>query len=88
MFALAGALVSGNGPSISSYTGLRFAGQSATAFALMNGIGSIGAAVGPYLIGLIGEKFGLLKAIWLMPVFALTLAVFALGWYVKDRAGR
>ncbi len=84
MFALAGVLISGNGPCINSYTGLRFSGYIATAFAVMNGFGSIGSAAGPYLVGLLGDRFGLETGIWFLPIFGLGLSAFAFVWRASD----
>ena len=85
LFTVAGFFISGDAPSITSYAGARFAGQSATAFSLMNGIGNIGGGAGPYLIGAIGSRFGLTAGIWLMPAFSAALAAMALGWYVRQK---
>jgi fucose permease len=85
MFAIAGMFISGDGPSISSYTGARFVGRSAMAFALMGGFGNIGAAAGPYLTGFLGNQLGLEQAIWFMPVFSFVLALLALIWYMQTR---
>jgi len=82
-FAIAGFFVSGNGPAISSYTGMRFGDQTATAFAILGGIGNIGSAGGPYLIGFLGARFSLETGIWLMPVSMLALAIFAFGWFLR-----
>jgi fucose permease len=88
MFAVAGFFISGDAPSTTSYAGTRFAGQSATAFSLMNGLGNIGGGAGPYLTGAIGSRFGLAAGIWMMPVFSLSLAALALGWYLRQTARR
>jgi fucose permease len=85
LFAVAGMLISGNGPCINSYTGLRFPGAVATAFAVMNGYGNIGSASGPYFVGLIGNRFGLERGIWFLPAFSLTLAAFALFWRMDEK---
>lgn len=85
LFAVAGMFISGNGPCINSYTGLRFPGATATAFAVMNGYGNIGSATGPYFVGLIGNRFGLEHGIWLLPAFSATLAAFALVWRISDK---
>ena len=87
-FTLAGAFASGDAPPINSYAGLRFPRQSATAFSLLAGASSLGAAVGPYVTGAIGQQLDLERAIWLMPVFGLGLAVLAFGWYFWERAGK
>lgn len=83
-FAVAGMFISGDGPSLNSYTGFRFLGRSAIAFALIGAFGNIGAAIGPYLIGSLGSRLGLERAIWFMPVFSLGLAALALICYLKD----
>lgn len=88
MFTLAGVFVSGNAPSINSYAGVRFAGRSAAAFALMIGIGKIGSAAGPYTSGLISTRFGLEIGIWFMPFFSLGLATIALIWFLRERVDR
>lgn len=84
-FALAGVFISGDAPSLNSYVGLRFAGRTATAFAVLAGIGNVGCATGPYLVGLIGNRFSLQGAIWLMPLFGLGLAALAFAWFVRER---
>jgi predicted MFS family arabinose efflux permease len=80
-FTVAGFFASGNGPAISSYIGLRFGDQTATAFALLGGISNIGSAAGGYLIGFLAARFGLEIGIWLMPIFMLAVASFAFGWF-------
>lgn len=84
-FTAGGVFISGDGPSIYSYTGLRFEGRTAVAFALMNVLGNTGAAAGPYLIGRLGESAGLSAGIWLMPVFSLGLAALAFGRFLQER---
>jgi fucose permease len=85
MFGVAGVFVSGNGPSINSFTGLRFKDQAATAFAFMAGMSFVGSAGGPYAIGFLGTRFGLESSIWLMPLFALSLCVVAVLWFLRER---
>jgi fucose permease len=84
-FAIAGAFVSGVGPATNALTGRHFPEHAATAFALMNGFGNVGAAAGPYLIGAIGQRFGLERGIWLMPLFSLALALLSFGWFLRRR---
>ena len=88
MFIVAGVFISGDAPSIQSYLGARSAGESATAYSLMNGMGNLGGGAGPYLIGVIGNQLGLETGIWLMPIFCLALATLALGWFFKQRVRR
>jgi MFS family permease len=83
-FTIAGFFASGNGPAISSYIGLRFSDQTATAFALLGGISNIGSAGGGYLIGFLAARFGLEIGIWLMPIFMLAVAIFAFGWFWRS----
>ena len=45
----------------------------------------IGAAVGPYLIGAVGNWFGLETSIWFGPVASLSLALVALLWLLRER---
>jgi fucose permease len=85
---LAGVFVSGNGPSINSYLGMRFAHQAKTAFSLMSGISYIGGAGGPYLVGYLGSQYGLEKSMWIDPLFSLSLAAVALLWFLRDKSGR
>lgn len=82
-FGFAGFFAAAAMPFAQSYFGLRFPGKTATAFALLNGMGNIGAAVGPYLIGLIGGAFGLEAGIWAMPAFMVSVGVSALGWWAR-----
>jgi len=86
MFTLAGVFISGNGPSINSYVGLKLTGHVATAFAVVSGVSYIGAAAGSYLVGVIGGRVGLETGIWFMPLFSLTLAALALFWSIHERS--
>lgn len=86
MFTLAGTCVSGNGPSLSSYVGMRFPSHLATAYALFGGFNAVGAAVGPYLIGVIGNRYGVEVSIWLGPLFSLSLSILAISWFVHERS--
>ena len=83
---VAGIFVSGNGPSINSYLGMRFETYAKTAYAFMVGISYIGAALGPYLVGLLGSRYGLEKSMWIDPLFSLSLSAIALLWFSKDRS--
>ena len=82
---LAGVFVSGNGPSINSYLGMRFKDQAKTAFSLMSGISYIGGAVGPYLVGYLGSLYGLEESMWIDPLFSVSLAVVALLWLLREK---
>ncbi|MFN7992712.1 MAG: MFS transporter [Bryobacteraceae bacterium] len=82
-FAVAGFFISGDAPSMNSYTGLRFAGRTATAFALLSGIGNIGGAAGPYVTGLIAARAGIERGIRFIPAFSLALAGLAIVWYLR-----
>jgi fucose permease len=84
-FSVAGLFISGDSPTINSYTGLRFPGDTPTAFALLGGIGNIGAGTGPYVVGILGDRLGLETGIWLMPVCSLALAILAFGWSLQAK---
>ena len=86
MFTVSGMFVSGNGPSLSSYIGLRFSSHLAMAYALFNGFNAVGAAVSPYLIGTMGDRYGVELSIWLGPVFSLSLSVLAIIWFLREKA--
>jgi MFS family permease len=87
-FMLSGFFISADGPSINSYVGLRFADRAAHAFVLMSGIGVVGSAVGAYVTGLLGERFGLEVGIWFMPAFGAALSMLALVWKLRERRCR
>jgi hypothetical protein len=65
---------------------MRFPSQLTMAYALYGGFSAIGAAVGPYLIGAVGNLFGLETSIWFGPVASLSLALVALLWFLRERA--
>ena len=85
---VSGVFVSGNGPSINSYLGMRFRDYAKTAFAFMSGISYIGGALGPYIVGFLGSEYGLEKSMWIDPVFSLCLSAIALIWFYRDKSGR
>ena len=83
---LSGLCVSGNSPSINSYLGMRFQDYAKTAYAFMSGMSYIGAAVGPYVVGYLGSKYGLEKSMWIDPFFSLSLSAVALLWFYRDKS--
>lgn len=85
MYTIAGIFISANGPSLNSYLGMRFAGRTATAFALFAGLGNIGAALGSYLTGVVGNRLNLEIGIWSGPVFSAVLSALALIWFLRER---
>jgi MFS family permease len=88
MFITAGVFVSTIGPSLNSYIGGRFAQGTATAFALFAGLSNLGAASGPFIIGLIGTKFGVAHGILFAPCFSLLLSLLALIRFFWERRGQ
>jgi fucose permease len=56
------------------------------AYALFNGFNAVGAAVSPYLIGTMGDRYGVEISIWLGPVFSLSLSVLAIIWFLREKA--
>jgi fucose permease len=85
LFAVAGAFSSATGPSLNSLVGSRFVGRTAMAFALFAGINCVGAAGGAYIIGIVGNRFGVEKSIWFVPFFCISLAVIASAWCLQNR---
>lgn len=88
MFGIAGFFISGNAPSINSFVGRNWPVHTATAFAILSGLGNIGGAAGPYVTGLIGGRVGIERGISIMPLFSLALAGLSLGWYLVRRRAR
>jgi MFS family permease len=84
-FLVGGFFMAAVGPSLNSYLGGRFATHAATAFALFAGIGNLGAALGPYLIGRIGADLGIEYGIFLAPLFGALLSSIALLWHIRER---
>lgn len=85
LFTLSGIFVSSIGPSLSSYLGGRCAGRTATAFSLFIGLGGIGTAVGPYLIGTVGYHLGVHKGILFGPVSSAMLSIVAFLWFFREK---
>lgn len=85
MFLVGGFFMSAIGPSLNSYVGGRLAHRVATAFALFAGLGNIGAALGPYFIGVLGTDFGINRGILFAPLFGALLSAIALFRYVRER---
>ena len=86
MFVMAGIFVSTIGPSLNSYLGGKFAKGTATAFSLFAGLSNLGAAFGPFIIGMIGTHLGVGKGILFAPVFSTLLSAMALLWFFRERA--
>jgi MFS family permease len=85
MFLVGGFFMSAIGPSLNSYLGGRLTQQAATAFALFAGLGNVGAALGPYLIGTTATDFGIERGIFLSPLFSAMLSSTALLWHIRER---
>ena len=85
MFLLAGFFMSAIGPSLNSYLGGRFKRHASSAFALFAGLGNIGAALGPFLIGKAGTDFGIEHGIFLAPVSAAVLSSIAIFWHLREK---
>lgn len=85
LFICGGVFMSAIGPSLSSYLGGRLADRVATAFALFAGLGNIGAAFGPFVIGSVGTIYGIEKAIALAPLFSALLSTIAILRYLRER---
>lgn len=85
LFTLSGVFVSTIGPSLSSYLGGRFVGQTAMAFALFAGLSNVGAAVGAYFVGAIGNHLGVGEGICIAPMFSAVLSLLAYVWFVREK---
>lgn len=81
LFAIAGFFISGDSPTINSFVGRNWTIHTATAFAILGGMGNLGGAAGPYVTGLIGNHFGIEIGIRIMPLFSFALAMLSIGWY-------
>jgi fucose permease len=85
MFLVGGLFMSAIGPSLNSYLGGRLTHHAAAAFALFAGLGNVGAALGPYLIGTTGSDFGIENGIFLSPLFGALLSSIALFWHIREK---
>ena len=85
MFMLGGVFVSAIGPSLNSYLGGKFANCTATAFSLFAGLGNVGAAAGPLLIGIIGYRLGVQTGILFAPLSTTLLSAIALTWFLREK---
>jgi len=85
MFLVGGFFMSAIGPSLNSYLGGRLTRHAAAAFALFAGLGNMGAALGPYLIGITGSDFGIENGVLLSPLFGALLSSIALFWHIREK---
>lgn len=85
MFVLGGVFISAVGPSLNSYLGCRLPDRLGTAFSLFAGLGNIGAALGPYIIGLLGTDFGIERGILFAPLFSGLLSATGLFRYLREK---
>jgi MFS family permease len=85
MFLLGGVFISAVGPSLSSYLGRKLPDRLGTAFSLFAGLGNMGAALGPYVIGVLGTNFGIERGILFAPLFSGLLSATALFRYLCER---
>ena len=88
LFVTAGFFISAVGPSLNSYLGGRLADRVATAFALFAGLSNVGAAIGPYVIGIVGTNFGLERGILFAPFCSGLLSTLGLIRYLLERPSR
>jgi MFS family permease len=85
MFLLGGVFISAVGPSLSSYLGRRLPDHLGTAFSLFAGLGNMGAALGPYMIGVLGTNLGIEKGILFAPLFSGLLSATGLVRYLQEK---
>jgi MFS family permease len=86
MFLIGGVFISAVGPSLSSYLGRRLPDRLGTAFSLFAGLGNMGAALGPYVIGVLGTDFGIEKGILFAPLFSALLSATALLRHLREKS--
>lgn len=84
LFFLSGMVVCGNGPAMYSYIAGQFQSVQSSAFGLLLMFGYLGSVAGPYLIGIIGARFGIERAVWCIPLFSLCLCMLALVGYAIE----
>jgi MFS family permease len=85
MFVLGGVFISAVGPSLNSYLGGRLPDRLGTAFSLFAGLGNMGAALGPYIIGVLGTDFGIERGIFFAPLFSGLLSATGLFRYLREK---
>ena len=89
MTFVAGMGMSGDAIALQSFTALRFRRQAARAFGITQALGHLGAAMGPYYIGFVGDHSGTLEqGIWVIPITIGTLSVLGFLWHLLDRPAR
>ena len=86
VMALFGATMSGDAPSIYSLVARQFSSSAGVAFGLVQAMGAVGSTAGPWMIGALGEHYGLTRAIWFGPVFLFFLSAISFSWEFIDRA--
>lgn len=89
MTFVAGMGMSGDAIALQSFTALRFRRQAARAFGITQALGHLGAAMGPYYIGFVGDHSGTLEqGIWVIPITIGILSLLGFLWHLLDRPGR
>jgi fucose permease len=84
LFFLSGMIVCGNGPAMYSYIASQYPAVQSSAFGLILVFGYLGSVAGPFVIGVIGARLGIERAVWCIPLFSLCLCVLALVGYVAE----
>jgi MFS family permease len=82
LIGIAGMGMSGDAISLNSLTAFQFRELAAKAFAVIQALGQMGAALGPYVIGYLGERSGTLQdGIWIIPVTIGSLSLIGFTWH-------
>ena len=86
---IAGMGMSGDAISLQSFTALRFRRNAAKAFGFTQALGHLGAAMGPYFIGFVGEHSGTLEqGVWVIPITIGILSLLGFVWHFLDRSAQ
>ncbi len=86
---VAGMGMSGDAISLQSFTALRFRRTAAQAFGFTQALGHLGAAMGPYFIGFMGDISGTIEqAVWVIPITITLLSLLGFVWHFLDRSAQ
>ena len=85
LIGVEGFMMSGDAPSISSLTSRESPAFEGEAFAFVQAVSAVGSVIAPWLVGAMGERYGLGRAVWLGPLFLFSLALISISWEMYER---